>query len=75
MLPDYEQQLSLCTLPSQSAAFIKAAFEQPHPTTRFHELMLRQFPQTCQAAFLALITQPKLTRARSFTTISSSPQG
>jgi hypothetical protein len=63
VLPLYEEQLSLDTLPSASATFLKDAFARTDPTSVLHELMLRQFLQTCQALLLNLVSRPSLAKS------------
>jgi hypothetical protein len=63
VLANYDQQLSLDTIPSEAATFIKDAFAEQLPTTIFHELMVRQFLQACQTVFIVLVSQPKMARA------------
>jgi hypothetical protein len=42
---------------------MRDAFAETHATTVFHELMLRQFLQSCQVTFLGLVAQPKMAKA------------
>jgi hypothetical protein len=63
VLPRYDEQLSLDTLPSPAVLFMKEAFARSEPTGIYHELMLRQFLQTCQVTLLKLIARPGLTQS------------
>lgn len=63
VLPRFEEHLSLDVIPSASMDFMKNAFAQSEPTSVFHELMLRQFLQTCQLTFLNLVARPGLAKS------------